>query len=410
MAKAPLRYAPLPATSPAFWGLLGALGVVVLIGLGAAFYMEHNGHWVTGMTNQVVWGMPHVFAVTLIVAASGALNVASVSSVFGKSDYKPLARLSGLLAIALLAGGLAVLVLDLGRPDRLFLTMTNINPRSIFSWNILLYSGFFAIVAAYLWAMMDRRVSAHSSKVGTFAFLWRLVLTTGTGSIFGFLVARQFYDAAVLAPLFIALSLALGQAVFILVALALFNGAKRHLDEAILNRLRTLTAIMVAAVLYFTAAHIVTMLYAPETRPFLAWLLMGGDVYTLLFWGVQVILGGIVPLVLLLTPSLKGNRPVLAVACGLIVLGAFAQVYTLIIAGQAWPLLLFPGFEVSSAVYDGVVAPYAPTLAEVLLGIGGIAIALALVMVVSAALKILPDTKAAEPVKVQADAEPQAAE
>ena len=27
------------------------------------------------MTNQVVWGLPHVFAIFLIVAASGALNL-----------------------------------------------------------------------------------------------------------------------------------------------------------------------------------------------------------------------------------------------------------------------------------------------------------------------------------------------
>ena len=88
--------------------------------------MEHNGHIVTGMNNRIVWGMPHVFAVFLIVTASGVLNVASVGSVFGRAPYKPMARLSGLLAIAFLIGGLAVLVLDLGRPDRLIVAMTTL--------------------------------------------------------------------------------------------------------------------------------------------------------------------------------------------------------------------------------------------------------------------------------------------
>ena len=121
--------------------------------------MEHHGHVVTGMSNQIVWGTPHVFAVFLIVAASGALNVASFSSVFNRLAYKPYARLSGLLAIALLAGGLAVLVLDLGRPDRLIVAMTTYNFKSIFAWNIYLYTGFFAVVATYLFVMMDRKVS-----------------------------------------------------------------------------------------------------------------------------------------------------------------------------------------------------------------------------------------------------------
>ena len=96
------------------------------LGLGAALYMEEHGHIVTGMSNQIVWGTPHVFAVFLIVAASGALNVASISSVFNRLAYKPYARLSGILAIALLAGGLMVLVLDLGRPERVFVAMTHI--------------------------------------------------------------------------------------------------------------------------------------------------------------------------------------------------------------------------------------------------------------------------------------------
>ena len=58
--------------------------------------MEREGHWITGMNNQIVWGLPHVFAIVLILAASGALNVASMASLFDIDHYKPLARLSGL--------------------------------------------------------------------------------------------------------------------------------------------------------------------------------------------------------------------------------------------------------------------------------------------------------------------------
>jgi len=114
----PTTFREIAGNSKGYYSLLAVLGLMVAAGLGSAFYMEHNGHWVTGMNNQIVWGIPHVFAVFLIIAASGALNVASIASVFGKTAYKPLAPLSALMAIALLTGGLMVLVLDLGRPDR----------------------------------------------------------------------------------------------------------------------------------------------------------------------------------------------------------------------------------------------------------------------------------------------------
>ena len=177
--------------SAPFWLIAGVAAVLALLGLAGAHHMESAGHWVTGMNNRVVWGLPHVFAVFLIVGASGALNVASVSSVFGQALYKPLSRLSGLLAMALLVGGLSVLVLDLGRPDRLIIAMTYYNFKSIFAWNIFLYTGFLAVVAVYLWMMFEPRMNRFIRSAGTVAFIWRLVLTTGTGSIFGFLVARN---------------------------------------------------------------------------------------------------------------------------------------------------------------------------------------------------------------------------
>jgi molybdopterin-containing oxidoreductase family membrane subunit len=82
-------------SSPRYWGLLAFLAGVAGIGGLAALYMEHNGHWVTGMTNQVVWGTPHVFAVFLIVAASGALNVASIGSVSARSSTSRSRRCPG---------------------------------------------------------------------------------------------------------------------------------------------------------------------------------------------------------------------------------------------------------------------------------------------------------------------------
>ena len=251
-----------------FWGLLALNAVVILAGLGAALFMEHNGHIVTGMTNQIVWGMPHVFAVFLIVSASGALNVASVSSVFNRPEYKPYARLSGLLAIALLVGGLAVLVLDLGRPDRLIVAMTTYNFKSIFAWNIFLYVGFLAIVAAYLFAMMDRHVSRSKlpgTAIGSLAFVWRLILTSGTGSIFGWLVAREAYDAAVMAPLFIAASLLYGLAFTVLVLTTMSRQAGQSLvTDEMAGKFRRLLVIFVLAVLYFTAMQHLTNLYASK--------------------------------------------------------------------------------------------------------------------------------------------------
>ena len=384
-----------------FYSLLGFIGLFVLAGLAAAFYMEHNGHYVTGMSNQIVWGTPHVFAVFLIVAASGALNVASIGSVFGKAAYKPLARLSGLLAIALLVGGLAVLVLDLGRPDRLIVAMTKYNFKSIFAWNIFLYTGFMAIVAVYLWMMMERRMNRYTKVSGFLAFVWRLILTTGTGSIFGFLVARQAYDSALMAPMFVIMSFSFGLAIFILILMAACKWSERPLGDAILYRLKNLLGVFIASVLYFVMVYHLTNLYITEDHGVERFILLDGGIYTRLFWIVQVLIGSLLPLILLYLPSTGKSRGWIGIACALVIVGGLAQMYVIIIGGQAYPLMMFPGKEVTSSFFDGGINSYTPSLPEVVLGIGGVAIALAAVVVGIRVLRFLPTSLADELVDPQ---------
>ncbi len=374
------------SSSRGYWLISAIAGVITLAGLIGAEHMESAGHWVTGMSNQVVWGVPHVFAIFLIVAASGALNTASIASVFGRDDYKPLARLSALLAIALLSGGLAVLVLDLGRPDRLIVAMTHYNFKSIFAWNIFLYIGFMFIVGIYLWMMFEPRMNRFTARVGTAAFIWRLVLTTGTGSIFGFLVAREAFDSAVMAPLFVVMSLSFGTALTLLIGMLIFwiNGAA--IDPALAQKLRRLLGFFVIGVAYLVAVDHLTRLYVTGHHQLERFILVDGGIYTLLFWGVQILLGTVVPAILLLLPRFC-QRGYLITAALLVVVGALAQVYVLIIGGQVFPLELFPGYSVTSTFYDGVIAHYTPSLAELALGMGGMGLA---VLVTLIGVRILP--------------------
>lgn len=386
--------------SPTYWGMLAILAGIIAVAGVAVLYMEHSGHWVTGMSNQVVWGLPHVFAIFLIVAASGALNVASIGSVFGKKMYKPLGRFSGLLAVALLAGGLVVLLLDLGQPGRLLIAMTYFNFKSIFAWNIILYTGFFAIVILYLWSMMERKMSTYTKPLGFAAFTWRLILTMGTGSIFGFLVARQGYDAAIMAPMFIIMSFAYGLAIYLLMLMFIFNADKRELGDAVLFRLKNLLGVFVAAVLLFTLIYHLTNLYAAENHEYEAFILLNGGIYTLLFWGGWVVLGGLVPMGLIYHPALGKTRGAIIAASSLVVVGGFSAIYVIVIGGQAFPMAMFPGKTiVSSGFFDGVngaALAYSPSLPELLLGLGGVAVVLLLTLMAVRMLCFLPASLADE--------------
>ncbi len=373
-----------------YFYLLLAVGLLVVFGgLIAAHWMESRGHIVSGMNNQIVWGLPHVFAIFMIVSASGVLNVASVGSVFGRHVYKARAPLAGLLSIALLAGGLMVLMLDLGRPDRIIVAATNYNPTSVFAWNILLYSGLFVTVAFYLWTLMDRTMGSWSKPAGLLVFVWRIVLTTGTGLIFAFLVARQAYASAVLPPLFIIMSFAWGLAIFLIVQSALFSWNELQLNPAIQRRLKNLLGIFVISVLYLVATYHLTNLYFSRQVAFERFILQEGGIFTGLFWVGYVVLGSILPLLLIFLPGLGQARCIL-LASMLVLIGAFALLYVFIIGGQAFPLMIFPGYSVSSSFGDDQVARYVPSLLEWVLGMGGLGVTFLIVTIGVRILNFLP--------------------
>ncbi|CAG1010389.1 hypothetical protein BURK1_03788 [Burkholderiales bacterium] len=372
-----------------FWALAAAGAAVVLAGLYAAHTMEVRGHVVTGMDNRIVWGMPHVFAIFMIVAASGVLNVASVGSVFGHAAYKARAPLSGLLCLALLAGGLFVLMLDLGRPERIVVAATHYNFRSVFAWNVFLYTGMFTIVAVYLWTLMERRMAPWSKPAGIAAFAWRIILTSGTGSIFAFLVARQAYGSALLIPQFLAMSFAWGLAVFLVVQAAMYAWAGRVPPPEVLRRMGNLLGLFVVTVLFLTAASHLVNAYFAKNVAFERFILVDGGVYPALFWGAYVVAGSLVPLALLWRPGALGTRDVVSAAM-LVLAGAFALLYVFIVGGQAWPLDIFPGYATTSSYGDGTIAPYTPSRWELALGAGGLGVAFLTTVAGVRALRFMP--------------------
>jgi molybdopterin-containing oxidoreductase family membrane subunit len=151
-------------------------------------------------------------------------------------------------------------------------------------------------------------------------------------------------------------------------------------------------------VLYFVMAYHLTNLYGTENHGVERFILMDGGIYTQLFWIVQIGLGSLLPLALLYGPAGK-SRLWIGIACLLTIIGGLAQMYVIIIGGQAYPMEMFPGKEViESSFFDGAVASYTPSLPEFVLGIGGIALALAATVVGTRVLRFLPVSLADEQV------------
>lgn len=377
--------------------LLAALGgLVALTGVAAAYYMEHMGHYVTSMTNQVPWGLPHVFGIFLIICASGVMMVASIGNLFGKAVYKSRARLACVLGIASLAGGLAIIMLDLGRADRLPVAMTHINPSSEFGLNIIFYPTFLTLTAIYLWTLMEPRMNRYSKAADLANLVWRIMMTTGTGSVFGFIVARNAFGTAVLAPMFVVSSFAWGFSIFLLAQRFLYGWSDMTLDPAVHKRLKNLLGIYVGAVFYFVTVYHITSHYYAKQGEFERFILVDGGIFPLLYWGGFVVLGTLLPLLLVFLPNVSQKAGALTAAAALVIVGALCHLYVLIVGSQAFPLDMFPGMQVSSSFFDGAIENYVPSMPEILLSIGGFGILFTIMLVAARVLNVLPQDDVAQ--------------
>ena len=266
------------------------------------------------------------------------------------------------------------------------------NITSVFAWNTILYSGMFGLVIAYLWSMMEKRMNVYSKPLGVAVFAWRFILTTGTGLIFAFLTARQAFGSAILPPMFVVMSFAWGMAVFHVVQMVIYAWNDKELEPEILERKKRLLGLFILGSLYMVIVYHMTNLYFAHRMSFERFILLDGGVYPALFWWGYVLIGNVLPLVLIFMPGMKTKKSAMMASLA-VVLGGFAFLYVFIIGGQAFPLELFPGYQVSSTFGDGQIGSYTPSIYEILLGFGGLAIAFIITTVSVHVLNFMPHDK-----------------
>jgi molybdopterin-containing oxidoreductase family membrane subunit len=363
-----LEFATIEGTSTGFRAAVAALAVLVLAGGVSTYLMYAHGLFLSGMTNRVPWGLQIAMAIYYIGLSAGSLVVSGLYGIFGKTEYKPFARIAAFLAMLFLMAGLLSIATDQGRIDRLLVQpFSHVNPTSMFSWNPALYSGHIMVCIVYLWALLKEK-ERMSKVLALVAVLWAVGTHTGTGAIFA-LVPRELYSSPLLPPAFVAAALSSGAALMILVIVAVFRATGRHLDDEIVIWLGRLLSVLVLAALYLVGIENLHRVYHAGSREAGVFFLFGGF-HSVLFWGGMVVLGSIVPAVLLLRRRTGTSLPWVMFSATLVVLGILCERYLIVVPGLQHPAEILPGLEITrSAIVEGV-ARYSVSFPEIVQATG----------------------------------------
>ena len=312
------------------------LGVIALSGLVAFIISYIEGHQVFGSSNTVPWGMPIVLTIFLIGLSAGSLILSSLTYVFGRQEYKPIARMAVVLAIVLIFGAMLSIAIDLGRPEkfwRLFMFFYLNNMRSMFAINGVLYGGYFVLSLLYLGIIFANKPNI-TKIMGTVVVCWAVLVHMGTGAIFGFIAARETWASPIKPLEFLSAALTSGLSLLILVVILTLLLSKRDLNRKMVISLGRLLVGFIVILLLLITIDKLTHVYSPD-REATMYMLFGH--YSWIFWGLQIGMGIVLPLLILLNPGLNIRVRWVAAAAVSVVIGVFFERYYLVIPGAAYP-------------------------------------------------------------------------
>jgi dimethyl sulfoxide reductase membrane subunit len=389
-------------SSPARRGPLlawyAALAAGLLLGLFSFGYQWANGLTVTGLTNTVTWGLYIVVFMFLVGISAGGLIVVAGAELIGSHRLEPFNRLAIIVSGTAIAAAAVSIVPDLGRPEQAWQMIVSPQLMSPLVWDMAVITIYLTIAAVDLYILTRPRPMPKALRVMAIVSLPVAVLVHSvTAWIFGFLVARPFWNTAILAPLFISSALVSGTALVLLVAWTVRRVSAWDPPDHLFRDLGKLLAWFVAVDLFLLAAEFITA-WTSQTDYHLAPLemLFTGRLAPL-FWG-QILLGVLVPFAVYATPRLRARPGLLAGAAALSIAGVFAKRVNILMPGMYEPQVSYaPGIPLGRPGQGfGIDTLYVPTWVEYGVVLGIVAFAATLITI-GVRLWVLPRPTEAAP-------------
>ena len=205
---------PLRRTTRSYYLLLAAVVVAIVIFLVAYGFQLQRGMVVTGLGDWgsgggVTWGLYIGAFIWWVGIAHGGIILSAAVRLFGMKRYRPVARMAELLTIfALTAAGIYI-VLHVGRPDRIVVSVLLNYPETVLSsplvWDVTVITLYFVLTATYLGLTLRSDIMQLRSELpDRFEPLYRII-TVGYTEAEDEIVERMVWWLAVglivLAPL-----------------------------------------------------------------------------------------------------------------------------------------------------------------------------------------------------------------
>lgn len=340
-----ILFQPLRNNSLAFYAFVSFLLAVIAWAAYAYFVQLRDGLIVTGLRDYTFWGIYMTNFVFFIGISHAGTLISAILRVTGAEWRRPITRMAEAITVfALMIGG-PMIIIDMGRPDRLANLLSYGRLQSPILWDVISITTYITGSLMYLYLPMipdlaecrDRLKDAPGWKRMIYRVLslgWRgdaeqkkllergvaimavliipvaVSVHTVVSWIFG-MTTRPGWNSTIFGPYFVVGAIFSGIAA-IIIAMSIFRRVyhlEGYLEVKHFRYLGMLLLVMDVIYIYFTMSEYITMAYANEVaeQRVMRLLFVGEDAPV--FWGM--ILGGFVlPALMLAAPGLiKASQP-----------------------------------------------------------------------------------------------------
>ncbi len=400
------------------YGKIWTTGLIIVVIIGIIAYVDQiiKGQEVTNMRDYVLWGV-YISNFVFFVAISfvGSLG-AAILRLTKKAWRTPLVRIAEIIAFAAIIMAGLTIILDMGRPDRLYNLFIHARLQSPITWDVIIITTYIAISLLILfipllpdlailskyfegktwlskwykffslkWTGSKKQWEIQSKSIQIVAILIipvALILQTVDAWLFS-TTYRIGWDSTNFGPYFIAGAFVVGTGGLISVMYVLRKAyhLENHITDMHFEKMGKLLVFACLVYLYFNInEYLLPAFTAPKAEAEHLDELFTGH-YAPLFWFVTI--GGLIlPILILIFP--KGRKPLpLFIIALLVVVTSWWKRYLIVVPSLLHPFMPMQGVPESWHSYF-------PSLHEWAIVSGTLAMALLIITILVRYLPIIP--------------------
>jgi Ni/Fe-hydrogenase subunit HybB-like protein len=406
------------------WGKLWTILLLVTIAVGLYAYIQQikYGLSITDMRDYASWGI-YISNFVFFVAISLVGSLITAILMLAKVEWRtPVTRIAEIIAVAAIIMAGLTIIIDMGRPERLFNLFIHGRFQSPIMWDVIVITTYLTISILLLYypllpdlAILKKYFSKDKFKskwYGKFSLSWSgtakqkqiaaksirilaviivpvaFTIHTVTAWLFA-TTYRPGWDSTNFGPYFVAGAFVAGTATVIAVMYVLRKAYRLegYLTDYHFDRMAKLLVLLILVYLYFNVNEYLVPAYkTTKAEDVHLYSLFFGE-FALLFW--FVIIGTMVmPVVLMIMPYFRRPRPMFIIAL-IVVLGAWWKRFIIVTPTLLHPFLPVQG--VPETWHD-----YYPTWMEWAITFATLASALLIMTILIRILPIVPIHETAE--------------